>query len=364
MKENSRLKDDLNKELWPNGQSSLRSAELRTKICEDFRVYFENEDMLRMAADTGFLIYDYNFFCKNFKNSIFEAFLLTIIEIYQAAKHINEEECFTFILAIEPTISRGFQNTTDIVYTEQYKNIERLNLYSKVCFRELGDFIEGSFQPFIKEVYGLHLLQKLSSADAVDRVKKAKFGDVVAALINSYEDLSVLYKHVLCGVTLNQWRNIAHHNSYVSNETTNEIKCTYGPKDNEQTIVLTREDLGRIFIGIHHIRYLHKIAHAIFVADNIIALSALRSNSEISEDTAIMQSFETLASRGFKVIDLKRLKSETLIQIQDVETRDSQEIEQTIKEIVPIVFSLLNRLSLHVFSDDGMLLFEYKSSSE
>jgi hypothetical protein len=362
MKEDSRLKDSLNKELWPMGQSSLRSDELKNRIYEDFKVFFENKDALRMATDAGFLTYDYNFYSKNFKDSIFAAFLLTIVELYRSAKKKNHDECFSFLLAHELAVSRGFQNTTDIAYTEQHKDIERLNLYSKVVFRELGDFIEGSFQPFIKELYGLHLLKKKNSAATIETVNKASLGDAVAALIDNYEDLSVIYKHVLNGVPLNQWRNIAHHNSYQPNENTNEIRCTYGQKENKKVTVLSRVDLGRISIAIFNIQYLHKIAHAIFMADNVVAMSEKRPDVVVSEDTAILQSFETLASRGFKVIDLKRNGKDITLDVKDVESRVVEEIKQSIKEISPVIFSLLTTMSLSVFSTDGSLAFVVKTS--
>lgn len=362
MKDNSRFIDSLNDELWPKSRSSLSSSDLKEKIYEDFKVYFENESMLKMAVDAGFFNYDYNFYSKNFKGNIFESFLTTIIGIYRSAKKTNPEECYSFLMAHQPVVSNGFQNTTDIAYTEHHKGVERLNLYAKVCFREIGDFIEGSFQPLVKELFGLHLLKHKNSSQTLELVSEADLGKAVTILMDNYEDLSILYKHVLNGVSLNQWRNIAQHKSYFANEANNEIRCTYGKKNHEKTIVLTRDELGRIYIGIINIQYLHKIAHAIFVTDNVMHMPKICSEKTISEDTAIMQSVETLSSIGFKVIKLEKDNDWIILEAQDTESRRLEQVEQSIKDIVPLLFSLVNSLSLTVLATNGVPAFNIKSS--
>ena len=334
------------------------------KIYKEFKVYFENETNLKLTVNTGFLIYYYNAFCRDYKNSIFEAFLLTIIEIYRAAKHKNQTECISFLQTHEPTISQAFRNTTAVVHTEQHKDIIRLNFYAKVCFRELGDFIEGSFKPFIKELLGLHLLNKKTCPEVIEIISQISLGDAVATLVKAYEDLSILYKHALSGVTLNQWRNIANHNSYLVNENANKIICNYGSNDNKKSIALSREDLCRTYLAISKIQYLHQMAHAFFIADNINVMSENRPEVDISGDTAIMQTFESLASKGFKVFEYKKNESEYFLSVIDMESRGKEEIEQSLKEIVPIVFSLLRKLRLNVYNTENIPVFEIKNSHE
>lgn len=363
MPDECRLTQNLNKEPWSDRDQVLSGDELKLAIFQEFSAYFENEDTLRRAVDVGFLLYDYNFFCRHFKGSIFAAFLLSIIEVYRKARDLNQDECISFYDSYGSTVSHGFQNMSNLAGTEQSKDIQRLNHFAKVSFRELGDMIEGTFKPFIKELYGMHLLQKLDAKTTLGKVKKVNLGTAVDYLITHHEDLSILYKHVLDGVPLHQWRNIAHHNTYSVDEASGKITCTYGFAEQKQQIVLDRKDLGRICISINNIWYLHKIARAIFAADNNKILSSIKGDGHpVSEDTAKLQIFETLAINGFQVACFEWDEAGMVFNVQDNEDRELENLEQLISDTMPMFFSLLPLYTIRVFASNGDPAFELRRS--
>ena len=349
MEDITRQVKSLKKELIIKGIGKISHQDLINLAYKGFSPYFEHPINLKKHLERGTLVYDYVFFHNNFKDSIFENFLFTLLTFFHKAKIKNDMICYSFYADWHQHISSGIRNTATAAHIERNKEIARLDIFSKVCFQEIGDFIEGSFQPFLKLLLGLYYIQKRKNKNIVNSVMNKNLGNTVNTLINAHEDLAILYKHILQNIPLNQWRNIANHNSYEINSKNTEIICEYGKFPDKHKVRLNRKKLHQTCIAIHHIYYLHKIADTIFFCDNYNSLKNFFSYHEYTEDTIIAAMIEIFFIHGFEVISVKKESDIWLCSIKDYEDRNMEVLVNSLNNAINLINSFKTKpLELYI----------------
>ena len=68
------------------------------------------------------------------------------------------------------------------------------------------------------------------------------FGQIANELLKN-PGFTELYQPGPWGIKINQWRNIAQHTNYRSDESSGLIECKYGEHPNQKTVSLTADGL-------------------------------------------------------------------------------------------------------------------------
>ncbi len=336
----ARLREEL------SATAKIKPDKLISAIFNEFKKFVINKDNLKDSIERGFFIYDYNFYIKHFKENVFEEILTSMILTFRKALKRNESVTIDFINKWQQYISDGIKNASEISFTEVNKNkIERLDLFAKVSFRQIGDLIEGSLKQYIKFFYGCCLISEDKINNLINNVKNEELGSCINFLIKENEDFSILYKSTLQNIKLNQWRNIANHNNY-SIDNSKTIIARYGIKKIKE-IQLTRKQLTTLSYTISVFYYLHKIAHTLICTDT----SGFRdlSNISVTSDTIIAQIIESAQLYGFQIKEFKEYDNLWICDLLYYKTT-IDEADPNIKNLVEIIGPIIPKLTVLLIS--------------
>ena len=263
-------------------------------IFNAFSPFVKDVDTLKNIIADGMLQYEYAKYLKDIKNTRFESSLLSLVKLFRNSLAVDSTLAIEIFVQDFSQISKGLQNITQLGYLhDSKKEIERLDLFAKYSFMQLGNILEGTHKCFIQLFY--NLINILSEK----KIMKKSFGDAVQALVAFEDSFQYLFKDALYGIEISQWRNIANHHSY-SLTSDNKIEMTYGRNKKHS---ITRVQLEEIFIILDTIGYTMKIAHTLIGIDNINALSEkINAKSFIDDDTIIAQVVETSKYYGYQTM--------------------------------------------------------------
>ena len=329
---------------------------LRLLAEADLNRFFECKDNLDRAIRLDLLTFHYASYYNFFRGSIFEAFLYHLLTLYRSCRDNVGTQFLDLFGLWEGTINRGAHNLAEVAHLERSKNVQRLDLCAKILFQEIGEITEGCLKPHLRLLHAMRVLlaKRVSACEATDTVCRAPFGVTVKILVEEDENLAVLYQHMLMGIKLHEWRNVAQHDSYSVTDTA-RITFAYG-KNLECKRTLTREELQSIAFAIHQLYGIHKLAHVFFFLDNIECLGPYLHDGPASDDSVAMQIVETAYGGGFEVIQIERDKHPWSVLLQDAEHRCLEDKEKAIKKLLPVFCALRREMSIKLVGDNGILL--------
>lgn len=202
------------------------------------------------------------------------------------------------------------------------------SLLVKSWFRDVGDLLEGSFQPLARlRLEVLNLLGRPgTSAPAVETMS---FGAVMSELLAEPE-LGEMYRPPPFGLSVSQWRNIANHNSF--DVSGGQITCTYGTPDKLKTLRLSIDELASVLTYCNDLYYAHKVAIELFGIDNLMELIKYEpdiSPSEYSHTTSLAYG---LVSAGFSIIHAAYLPNKWSLILTDLHARRQKEVKTALQE--------------------------------
>lgn len=321
---------------------------------KDLAFYFQNPDALDRAISMGVILFDYASFHNYLKGSILELFLYRILEIYRKAKEGNQSACFELIGLWQPKMAIAHQNFACTGHLERSKCVDRFDLLVKICFQEMGDIIEGTIKTHMKLLCGMSRISSgtVCAKNIADDIEHMSLGETVAKLVGMHEDYFIIYKGVLKGVSLNQWRNIANHAAYlvIPGE---KIMCHYG-KENEFEITLDRAELMQVYNGIHSVWRMQKMAHHFFFCDNIDRLSPFLPKYQITDDSISIQIVELCYLQGYEVVSCRKSMGIWNVQIRDQLGRDVHTLKSSFDEAMnPLVRFTEGKLLVDVICSGG-----------
>lgn len=302
----------------------LNPREVKGRVFKDFAPYFENPQQLKFALEHNLLLYEYGFFLKMRDVRWFVNLLHELLLIFRKAKDTNPTKCFETIAKHHSALGDAQHNGMQAFRLEEDKNKERLDLLAKLCFRELGDMIEGSLQPYLLLVLDLYRMSR-GKAKPNARMAEITLGEAVAELLSSgqFDDA---YQPSPWKIRINQWRNIAQHNSYKANNASGLVNCSYGKSKKLRTVTLDRSALLELAVRVHDIIYTHKLAVTLFFDDHVQSISRFMpdvASIEITDDTKESHVYALLYGNGFQVASLENTDSGwTLIAI-DTQSRSN-----------------------------------------
>jgi hypothetical protein len=164
----------------------------------------------------------------------------------------------------------------------------------KLAFRDIGDFLEGSFQVFAK--FLLSCLYLIAGKDP-EKVLELSFGQCVQEILDS-KRVDTMYRPSPWDIQLSQWRNISNHNSYRVELASEIITCEYGTTK-KKSFQIAPSELYMLKLNIGKSYNAHKITHAIIFLEYGKDVVALGGSFTVQPETIVHQIKEFTYSHGF-----------------------------------------------------------------
>jgi hypothetical protein len=215
-------------------------------------------------------------------------------------------------------------NTASVALLQEQSPQLEQHVEVKAYFRTIGDALEGSFQPFVHLRLYAQQLGKLS--DPAGLCDARTFGDAVAALSKS----DTIYEPPPWGIGINQWRNIALHNSY--RLVGSQIECEYGPPGRRKSLSVTRDEVVALARYVDCSYFIHKVAFEIFTIDNIDLLKDQLPEVEETDFTKDARLAFGLTASGFSIVRAEQNYAYWYFDLIDTVRRDELNIKAALHE--------------------------------
>lgn len=242
------------------------------------------------------------------------------LDAYHSAHAVDGSESLKFCVSWEKDIQRGLSLYWSAFQLQSSLAALGLEEFAFESFRTIGMVIEANIKPHLKDLLNQVRIIK-RRPDPRANLSKMSLGDLVEELINS-GDLSELLAPPPWHIRLNQWRNIAQHNSfYIENDT---VVCQYGFEPRVCKICLMRNELKRVIDSIFYIFGALKLARTIFLVDNIEKMERFISKGELNlrAEQVILSFVSAAVTQGFEVIDIRLTDEAAIAILQDVTDQD------------------------------------------
>lgn len=325
---------ELNKEFDLNNNLNDYDM-LKDDMFNNLKIFFKNHDVLKEIISLDAIFNEYNTIKNVFNNCDFSIKLLhDLINYFNEAKNINKDKIFKILGENSIYITKGINNYSELAILEQQKVIERLDLFSKICFKESADLIEGSIQPFINLLYETYCLVNLKNINS-----KTSFGSKITELIESnklFAPLLTLSIEENTEINITQLRNIGYHNSYTIDD--DKIICYYS---NNKSFSLKKNDLLHIILFIDKIYMILKISHTFFTMDNIHSVRKyFNKNIKLTEDSINITISEFSYLHGFKIQEIKK---GNIYEVKLLEIKRYQNFDENLNQLVLKIATFLNK---------------------
>jgi hypothetical protein len=274
--------------------SRLDRNELRSRKRSVLLKYTRNEALVDALVSHDLFLTEYAFLERAKSEDWLRSSIDELLSIFRSAGGKHREQFIQLLVAYRDDVSRAADNCAqmDMITPPEVPGLEKAVV--KLAFRDIGDFLEGSFQVFAKFV--LACLYITGDKDP-ERVRQMSFGQCVSEILEAGK-LGHLYRPAPWNIQLSQWRNIANHNSYGFDLADEKITCEYGTKT-KTTIHMAPEDLYALRLNLGKAYNAHKITHAIVFLEHAKDVVALGGMFTVRPETIVHQIKEFTFSHGF-----------------------------------------------------------------
>ncbi|MAM87508.1 MAG: hypothetical protein CME36_09405 [unclassified Hahellaceae] len=270
----------------------------RNQLHEDMRTtlspYFRHEPLLDMIISNDLFLSEYAFLKRAEQDAVLCRSISEIFKVYNSAIKKSKSDFYRLLASYTSEVSKAADNCAQMDMITPLEIPPMTKPLIKLVFREMGDFLEGSYQVFSKL-----LLSCIYIAEGKDlrKVQIMSFGQCVGELINR-ELLVDAYVPKPFGIPLSQWRNISAHNSYYSDFESEKIVCEFGSKD-KKCVDMTLSDLLLFKYRIGQFYNVHKISHAIMFIAGQGRVLKYKPKLTLNHETIMHQLKEYSCSYGF-----------------------------------------------------------------
>ncbi|MEK3917720.1 hypothetical protein [Paenibacillus sp. FSL H7-0331] len=295
-------------------RAGIKPEEIKEQIISDFDPYFRNKDNLFKYSMT-YLVSDWILYNKYRDNSWFKQKLSESLNMYRDASKRDVLACHDiFKQLIDDQIETG-NRFWSFVFTETNKKDLEIYEFTQMTMNDIGRIVEGLFKTLLLEYISMYRLSKGKKV-VVSDIKKLDLGIINNELIQTSIFLDLFS---IRSLKLSDWRNIAYHHNYsIESE---KIKCTYGPKDNRNTILLDKDELWAVLLEISRILDLLNLTHKFYFYDNDTEILQGFDSDSISGEARTEIWFLTFASalvaQGFDIISFETSKEFTKLIVRE-----------------------------------------------
>jgi hypothetical protein len=259
--------------------------------------FFENPAILQKSLSAGALTYEASFLLHKTTEPWVAGCVLVLLKEFRAARAVNPTICFATWIEWMKSSDRAIANFATTAQLQGNKSELATQLLVKSYLRDAADILEGTLQTFARlrlkmiEIAGLR-------SKSHKLIEALSFGEVIDELV-SVGTNGDMYRPQPLGVSLSQWRNIAHHNGFETKG--NQVTCTYGQPSKQKSFVCNLDDIISLACYANDLAFAHKIAFEIFSIDNHVQILEDSPNIPISDYTMDSTLAFGLVSAGFSI---------------------------------------------------------------
>lgn len=292
----------LNEEILFNGVATQSDV----YIC--FKKFVKDRNCLKRRIELGDLQYEYSYYTYFIKDGIFEDLITEIIDIYWAARKVDEERTKNVLEDFYPRMlysgERVTINSDKLVETFNKDNREDYAIAN--AFEYIGRIIEGVDKDYIIFIDSCCRIIKSKE------IKNLKLGVHVDNLLQNNELFKSIYKNMLLDEKISDWRNVANHDNYqVLN---NGVNVTWGQGNSLRNKMYTFKEIKLLAKTIEVLTYAQKIALTMITNDLWDEISEIRKNISKSDnkrkDDVVAQLVESALFLGCKLEEIDWEKKE------------------------------------------------------
>lgn len=275
--------------------------EIRVSSMSILDKYFDNKNILENSIMDSLMPEVVNCVRLNENPLLFGAFE-EIIDIFKKAKNEDSLRCFKAFAFWERFNNESIYNFWNIHNTQIHKSNLEIEEFAYECFREIGAMIEGCIKNYLKVI--LHNLYIINKIDRDEKyVNSLDLGKLINEInqVNDINNIHNITRPYPWNISLNQWRNIAYHHSYLNEQ--KMIKCTYGKQNDLKHIDLSRDELIKIEYIIFEIFRAVKLAYTLFFVDNVSEITKYPISNVERKEARIINFMSELSFQGFNVIE-------------------------------------------------------------
>lgn len=294
-------------------ESGLKPEEVKEAVIESLEPYFDNKDILEQLAIEALVPESLNLL-KLQKDNWFFGMFEKCLATYRSAKSKDPQSCLESCALWQPQILQSLSKYWSVLHLEVDKSNLEIEEFLHECLRNIGDTIEGLTKPYLKAL--LHQIRIANGAKTVlGNIDSLELGIIVSELIQK-SGYGALFMPPPWNIALNQWRNIAYHNT--AKIENNEIICWYGKAPNIKEIRLSRSELLQVVQTAFNVYMTIKLARTLFFIDNVKEINRLSPPVEVRDEAEFLNFATGLASQGFEVVEFKKNTDETRLVVKDV----------------------------------------------
>jgi len=298
-------------------ESGLKPEEVKEAVIESLEPYFDNKDILEQLAIDALVPESLNLL-KLQKDNWFFGMFEKCLATYRSAKSKDPQSCLESCALWQPQILQSLSKYWSVLHLEVDKSNLEIEELLHECLRNIGDIIESLTKPYLKTL--LHQIRIANGIKTVlGDIDSLDLGTIVSKLIqkSGYGDL---FMPPPWKITLNQWRNIAYHNT--AKIENSEIICWYGKTPNIKEIRLSRSELLQVVQTAFDVYETMRLAHTLFFVDNSNEINRFFPPVELRDEAEFLNFATGLASQGFEVVEFKKNADETRLVVKDVSNLD------------------------------------------
>lgn len=288
------------------------------EIMESFSQYVDNKKDLAEMIELGMLRFEYLQYASIFKGTLFEDGIKYIVELARKADSTDSVNFRETYSSSVNEISKGLSNWFLVARVQTSDTAcQRIDVWAKSIFRDLGDLIESCLQPYLRFVIALEHITKNKSVSIPEKL---------GAVVNELRKENDLYEAFLFTMPLeipvSQWRNIADHGDYTYLGE-GKIEVRYGIKNDAKNKILDKGEIQFVARYMDALLYMFKLAETLLRID----FHPLQDIPEWTEETAtdnwISQLVETSYTYDIEVVSVDDnailLRMDSELSMQDIE---------------------------------------------
>lgn len=296
--------DMLNKAATASTKDVNHLASLKEKLSDDeyntllnstLGKYIKNKKVINNLLAFSTHTWEISVILEMSHETWFSESLVFLTESFRKLMCSNKNLAVSIIENNYPEIHESLACWHDAYYLQNVNRDMNQRYFVRACFRHLGDTVESVLYPHIKCIY--ELLSNIEELGISNN--KNNTGAMISALIE-LDKLKLIYKENLCGVSLNQWRNISQHSSYFIQKSSKNIICNYA--QGKHSIELSNDDLYDLLCTLNQLQTLQKIAIDFFLVEFMDSINlSSKEPVEVSLETIFGNICNNIGVYGFDV---------------------------------------------------------------
>jgi hypothetical protein len=339
-------------------RKTLTKKEFKKLTVKTLNRFILNSEVVSKVDDLGSLAFEVSVILMMENKSWYSESILFLTSSFRQLMLQDRVKCVSIIEEYYADIHDSLACWHDAFVLQDHLNSKNPRILTRACFKMLGDSIESVHSSFVTFIYQVCINDTKSPLHM--RPQHVNFGKAVDELI-VYDKLEYLYKTLLHGISLSQWRNIAQHSSYKYNDKIKKIECTYGSK-HPKSIKISIDELLEILETLNLVHSIHKTSVDFFLIEFMHEYSFKNMGEiELSIETILGQMGNTIGLNDFNILSAQNILGTWNFKLEHTTGKGVTEL----KEMMPSISMYLSMLrdrgiwtSFELFDVQGTKLTE------